>query len=57
MSLLGTVEGVIKSVQTDFRFLSSEVFSSIDSVIEESLNMASFKIFWHRTNAQNPIWY
>ena len=41
MFLLDTVEGVIKSVQTDFRGLSSDVFSSIDSVIEEGLNMAS----------------
>ena len=41
MSLLDTVEGVIKSVQTDFTGLSSNVFSSIDSVIEEGLNMAS----------------
>ena len=41
MSLFDTLEGVFKSVQTDFRFLSSEIFSSIDSVVEDSLNMAS----------------
>ena len=41
MSLFDIVEGVLKSVQSDFRSLSSEVFSSIDYVIEDSLNMAS----------------